>query len=86
MLLTWLGALPEPLFPPALVPALVESQQSDYYEERVASMRALLKQVCAPTASNRGAFLGPAEPPEAASRSAAAPPPSAAAWLGWERR
>jgi hypothetical protein len=45
LLLTWLGALPEPLFPSALVPALVESQQSDYYEERVASMRALLKQV-----------------------------------------
>lgn len=44
LLLLWLGSLPEPLFPAALVPALVVSQQSDYYEERVTSVRALLKQ------------------------------------------
>jgi hypothetical protein len=47
LLLLWLGSLPKPIFPAALVPALVESQQSDFYEERVASVRTLLKQVCA---------------------------------------
>lgn len=45
LLLLWLGSLPEPLFPAALVPELVESQQSDYYEERLASVRGLLKRV-----------------------------------------
>lgn len=45
LLLVWLQSLPEPLFPAALVPELVESQQSDYYDERVASVRALLKRV-----------------------------------------
>lgn len=45
LLLHWLGALPEPLFPAHLVPELVESQQSDYYEERLAAVRRLLKQV-----------------------------------------
>ena len=45
LLLLWLGSLPEPLFPASLVPALVESQQSDYYEDRVSAVRALLKQV-----------------------------------------
>lgn len=45
LLLLWLGSLPEPLFPSALVPELVESQQSDYYEERLASVRGLLKRV-----------------------------------------
>ncbi|EFN58643.1 hypothetical protein CHLNCDRAFT_140889 [Chlorella variabilis] len=44
LLLLWLGSLPEPLFPASLVPALVESQQSDYYEDRVSAVRALLKQ------------------------------------------
>ncbi|KAI3436458.1 hypothetical protein D9Q98_005875 [Chlorella vulgaris] len=44
LLLLWLGSLPKPIFPAALVPALVESQQSDFYEERVASVRTLLKQ------------------------------------------
>jgi hypothetical protein len=43
LLLLWLGSLPEPLFPAALVPELVDSQQSDYYEERLASVRGLLK-------------------------------------------
>ncbi|KAL4457418.1 hypothetical protein ABPG75_012283 [Micractinium tetrahymenae] len=43
LLLLWLRSLPEALFPAALVPELVESQQSDYYDERVASVRALLK-------------------------------------------
>lgn len=43
LLLAWLRALPEPLFPAALVPELVQSQQSDYYEERVTAVRALLK-------------------------------------------
>ncbi|KAL4441016.1 hypothetical protein ABPG77_010447 [Micractinium sp. CCAP 211/92] len=43
LLLLWLRSLPEPLFPAALVPELVDSQQSDYYDERVASVRALLK-------------------------------------------
>lgn len=45
LLLLWLGSLPEPLFPAALVPELAESQQSDYYEERLASVRGLLKRV-----------------------------------------
>lgn len=45
LLLLWLGSLPEPLFPATLVPELVESQQSDYYEERLASVRGLLKRV-----------------------------------------
>ncbi|PSC69082.1 rho GTPase-activating 4 isoform X2 [Micractinium conductrix] len=43
LLLLWLGSLPEPLFPTALIPELVDSQQSDYYSERVSSVRALLK-------------------------------------------
>ena len=45
LLLLWLGSLPEPLFPTALIPELVDSQQSDYYSERVSSVRALLKRV-----------------------------------------
>lgn len=62
LLLLWLRSLPEPLFPAALVPELVTSQQSDYYDERVAAVRSLLKRVgpeqCRLNVSSMGTCVG----------------------------
>lgn len=51
LLLLWLASLPEPLFPTELMPDLLASLEAGSCAERLAGVRAVLKQVRPPPLS-----------------------------------